>query len=246
MFSTSTSARSTSRYSTSRPSGGLEVEGDATACFGAGSGSRRSALRSPPPQQILRSLHPDDLGAPVGELADTGGAGPGNGQVKDPDVGEGEIGHLSLLRAFGPGTRSLIPTGRPSPSAPLRSTVGYGPGDGACLDRARLMTPTKAARTQAVPGGREGSPIARLETDVSGPTPRPPVVSPHLGPRRAPTGESCSLPVTQDSHSGGTRTRLRSISATLLAPTRRMVRSMSWRRRVSTRSTPGRPAAAKP
>ena len=44
----------------------------------------------------------------------------------------------------------------------------------------------------------------------------------------------------------GTRTRVRSISSTVAAPASRMVRSMSWRSSVSTRSTPVRPAAASP
>jgi glycogen debranching enzyme len=69
----------------------------------------------------------------------------------------------------------------------------------------------------------------------------------------APTGpKSIEVETTQQgqgvqrSHSAGTRTKVRSMSATVAAPARRMVRSMSWRRRAITRSTPGRPAAARP
>ena len=47
-----------------------------------------------------RQVDPDDVGAPVGQLADAGGAGARDGQVDDADVGERKIRWSRSYRLF--------------------------------------------------------------------------------------------------------------------------------------------------
>ena len=95
-----------------------------------------------------RRLHPDDVGPPVGQLADAGRAGPRHGEVDDPDVAEREMPHPND-GTHDPARRPAGPPGTcPDPRA-VRAAARCAPAR--CCACARCSAGSSAG---ALPGGR--------------------------------------------------------------------------------------------
>src|SRR5262249_39247962 len=101
-------------------------------------------------RQAGRRLHPDDVGSPVGKLADAGGAGARDGQVDDADVAERKMrGH-----AGSPPDAAL----EPGHHAPIIHQTGCSYGRGMRARPPRRLTGGRSNQTEGGCPARAGAP----------------------------------------------------------------------------------------